>query len=99
MNGTAHIGNGNVIPNSVIGIKDGKIVLIGNAIVSRIKQGEYDTTINCYGKHVYPGQVSPKHIPKIVGTLEAGKDATLFISESDISKVILAFVKGRMTGQ
>ena len=59
LNGTAHIGNGKVIQNSAIGIKDGKIVLVADATVIRIKAGEYDTTINCYGKQIYPGFIAP----------------------------------------
>lgn len=33
MNGTAHLGNGSVIENSLVGFKDGKITLIGDAKV------------------------------------------------------------------
>ncbi|HLP10589.1 MAG TPA: amidohydrolase family protein [Flavobacteriales bacterium] len=55
MNGTAHLGNGEVINNSVIGFKDGKIMLVGNALVVRIDMSKFDTVINIEGKHVYPG--------------------------------------------
>lgn len=59
LNGTAHLGNGKVIQNSAIGIKDGKLVLVADATVIRIKAGEYDTTINCFGKQIYPGFIAP----------------------------------------
>lgn len=59
MNATAHIGNGKVIPNAVLGIKDGKIALIADATTIRLAPGAYDTTINAYGKHVYPGIICP----------------------------------------
>jgi len=59
MNGTAHLGNGQVIENSVIGIKDGKLVLVGDAQVVRIDKSAYDTTINCLGKQIYPGFIAP----------------------------------------
>lgn len=59
MNGTAHLGNGQVIENSVIGFKDGKIALVGDARTIRIAPGAWDTTINAYGKQVYPGFIAP----------------------------------------
>ncbi len=59
MNGVAHIGNGKVIENSAIGFKDGKLILVADATVIKIQQGAYDTTINIFGKHVYPGFIAP----------------------------------------
>src|SRR4051812_5939635 len=59
MNGTAHLGNGQVIQNSVLGFKDGKITLIGDAQTVRIDKSAWDTTINCAGKQVYPGFIAP----------------------------------------
>jgi imidazolonepropionase-like amidohydrolase len=58
MNGIAHLGNGSVIENSVIGFKDGKITLIGDAKTVRIDKAAWDTTINCSNKHVYPGFIA-----------------------------------------
>jgi imidazolonepropionase-like amidohydrolase len=58
MNGTAHLGNGTVIQNSVIGFKDGKITLIGDATVIRLDKSAWDTTINCAGKQIYPGFIA-----------------------------------------
>lgn len=59
MNGTCHVGNGTVIENSVVGFKDGIITLVGDATVIRIDKTAWDTTINCFGKHVYPGLIAP----------------------------------------
>jgi imidazolonepropionase-like amidohydrolase len=59
MNGIAHIGNGQLIENSVVGFKDGKITLIGDARTMRIDISAWDTTINISGKHVYPGFIAP----------------------------------------
>ena len=59
MNGVAHIGNGKVIENSAIGFKDGKIILVADATTIKIQQSAYDTTINIFGKHVYPGIIAP----------------------------------------
>jgi imidazolonepropionase-like amidohydrolase len=59
MNGTAHLGNGTVIQNSVIGFKDGKITLVADAQTVRIDKAAWDTTINCSGKQIYPGFIAP----------------------------------------
>lgn len=59
MNGVAHLGNGQVIENSVIGIKDGKIALVGDATKVKIDQGAYEEVVNIQGKHVYPGFIAP----------------------------------------
>ena len=54
---TAHIGNGEVIENSIIIIEDGKITACADARTSRIAlQG---TIIQAEGKHVYPGIIAP----------------------------------------
>lgn len=58
MNGKAHIGNGTVIENSLIGIKDGKITLVADATTSRIDMSTFDKTINASGKHIYPGFIA-----------------------------------------
>lgn len=59
MNAKAHIGNGQVIENSAIGIKNGKISMIADARIIKIAANSYDTIINASGKHVYPGFISP----------------------------------------
>jgi imidazolonepropionase-like amidohydrolase len=58
MNGTAHIGNGQVIENSAIGIDSGKIVLIADATRIRLDESAYKTKINAFGKHIYPGLIA-----------------------------------------
>ncbi len=59
MNGYAHLGNGKVIENSVIGIKDGKIVMVADARVIKLNPKGFDTVINLSGKQVYPGIIAP----------------------------------------
>lgn len=54
-NGTAHIGTGEVINESLIGIKNGKLVLVANALTTTPNFKEYDTVIDVKGKHIYPG--------------------------------------------
>ena len=59
MNGTAHIGTDSVIKNSIIGIRDGKIVEVLDATASQAPAGTYDEKIDATGKHVYPGFIAP----------------------------------------
>lgn len=58
MNATAHIGNGEVINQSLVGIKNGKIVTVANALTTTPNLKEYDTVIYLDGKHVYPGMIA-----------------------------------------
>ncbi|WP_339888085.1 amidohydrolase family protein [uncultured Flavobacterium sp.] len=55
--GKAHIGNGKIIENSLISIKEGKIVAIGDATVMKVFQ--HDITIDAHGKEIYPGFIAP----------------------------------------
>jgi imidazolonepropionase-like amidohydrolase len=57
MGGTAHIGNGTVIENSIIVMRDGKITTIGNAETTPITLQAMDV-IDAKGKHVYPGFIA-----------------------------------------
>jgi imidazolonepropionase-like amidohydrolase len=59
MNGIAHIGNDSVIQNSLIGIKDGKIVLVADATTAKMDKSAYDEIIDASGKHIYPGFIAP----------------------------------------
>jgi len=49
---TAHLGNGEVIENSLIMFSNGKLAFVGSAIMKIARMG---TVINATGKHVYPG--------------------------------------------
>ena len=53
MNGTVHVGNGQVLNNTSIEIKDGKITAIG----SNITPAAGSTVADAKGKHVYPGLI------------------------------------------
>jgi imidazolonepropionase-like amidohydrolase len=53
MNGTVHVGNGQVLNNTSIEIKDGKITAIGNNITPAAGA----TVADAKGKHVYPGLI------------------------------------------
>mgnify|MGYP000641965900 CR=1 FL=1 len=52
-----HIGNGTVIENGYISIKDGKIVDIGDA--TNLKPEKHDIMIDATGKEIYPGFIAP----------------------------------------
>ena len=58
-NATAHLGNGKIIENAVIGFKNGKIELIADATLIRIDMSAYEIKIDAAGKHVYPGFIAP----------------------------------------
>jgi imidazolonepropionase-like amidohydrolase len=76
LNGTAHLGNGEVIQNSAIGFKDGKLILVADATTIRINLAEYDTVFDAYGKHVYPGIIASNTSLGLVeiGQLRASRD-------------------------
>src|SRR4051812_14010054 len=58
MNGTAHLGNGQVIQNSVLGFDKGKLTLVGDATTVRIDKSAYKRTIDATGKQIYPGFIA-----------------------------------------
>src|SRR4051812_11901638 len=62
MNGTAHIGNGQVIENSYVSFMDGKIDLVADARLTKLDMSKFDTTIDVSGKHIYPGFIAPNCI-------------------------------------
>jgi imidazolonepropionase-like amidohydrolase len=58
MNGIAHLGNGQVIQNSAILIKEGIIENVVDATTARLALEGYEV-ISVEGKHVYPGFILP----------------------------------------
>lgn len=59
MNVKAHLGNGKVIDNAVIGLENGKITMIADATTVRLDGSKYPKTINGSGKHAYPSLIAP----------------------------------------
>ena len=59
LNATAHLGNGEVIPNAAVGFKNGKITLVSDATTIRLSKEAFDTTILADGQHLYPGFIAP----------------------------------------
>lgn len=58
LNASAHIGNGEFIQNSAIGIENGKLLFAKNALTNTYNPSEWDTIINASGKHIYPGFIA-----------------------------------------
>lgn len=58
LGGIAHIGNGTVIEQSAIGIAQGKITFIMDGKGFKPARTAFDTIIDIYGKHVYPGLIA-----------------------------------------
>ena len=54
---TAHIGNGEIIQNSIITFENGKLVAVADATTSKIPLR--GTIIDASEKHVYPGFIAP----------------------------------------
>lgn len=74
--GIAHLGNGEVINNSLIGFDEGKITIVADATKSKIDVAGY-TVINITGQHVYPGFILPNTNLGLeeVSALNATRDA------------------------
>lgn len=58
-NATVHVGNGQVFGQGLVGIKEGKIVIVRNALAYTYSRDEWDTIIDLSGQHLYPGFISP----------------------------------------
>lgn len=58
LNASAHIGNGEFIQSSAIGIENGKILFAKNALTNSYTASEWDTVITATGKHIYPGFIA-----------------------------------------
>jgi len=58
LNGTAHLGNGEVIENSAIAFDKGKLTIVADATVVRLDLDEFEV-YNIAGKHIYPGLIAP----------------------------------------
>jgi hypothetical protein len=61
-NGTAHIGNGKVIENSLIVIKGNLIESVVSVAGIRIDPSAFDTIIDLSGHHIYPGLINCNNV-------------------------------------
>ena len=58
LGGVAHLGDGEVIENSAIGIDEGHLKFVKNQLVYRIDTSKFDSVIHLNGQHVYPGFIA-----------------------------------------
>ena len=58
LNGTAHIGDGQVIESAAIGVVNDRIDFVKNALTQSFDPTKWDTIIQLKGQHVYPALVS-----------------------------------------
>jgi len=56
--GVAHLGNGQVIQNSIIAFDKGKLTVVADATTAKVDLAGFEV-INITGKHVYPGFILP----------------------------------------
>jgi imidazolonepropionase-like amidohydrolase len=75
MNGIAHLGNGQVIQNSIITFDKGKITNVVDATLVRMDLKGYKQ-IDASGKHIYPGLILPSSQLGLVeiGAVRATRD-------------------------
>ncbi len=57
-NGILHIGNGQMIQNSVVIFENGKITLAADATTIRYTKPEGAVEVDCADKHIYPGFIA-----------------------------------------
>ncbi|MFM8597106.1 MAG: amidohydrolase [Flavobacteriales bacterium] len=58
INGTAHIGDGQVIESAAIGIANDRILFVKNALTQNFDPAQWDTIVQLKGQHIYPAIVS-----------------------------------------
>ena len=93
MNATAHIGNDSVIQNSIIGLKEGKIILVADATTAKIDKAGYDEVIEATGKHVYPGIIAPNSTLGLteIESVRATNDFSETVPSVSIVRPIIAY--------
>jgi imidazolonepropionase-like amidohydrolase len=83
MGAKAHLGNGEVIEMSAVGIADGKITFIMDSRGYKPARGLFDTIINVDGKHIYPGfiamntSIGLQEIEQVRATIDNNETGTL----------------------
>lgn len=55
---TAHLGNGQVLPNSAIAFENGKLTIVADAATIRLDRTKFAKIFDATGKHVYPGFIA-----------------------------------------
>src|SRR4051812_43732627 len=62
INGIAHVGNGQVINNCLLVIKDQRFEVVADASRIKLNYKAYDTVIDLEGKHIYPGIINTNNV-------------------------------------
>jgi len=74
---TVHMGNGQLFEKGLVGIENGKITLVKNALAYSYDRDDWDTIIDLDGQHLYPGFFAP--------------NSTLGLTEIDAVRATLDF--------
>jgi imidazolonepropionase-like amidohydrolase len=74
LGGIAHLGTGDVLENSAIGFRNGKIDFVGFA--RSVDRARYDQIIEAKGQHLYPGFIAPNSTLGLqeIGAVRATRD-------------------------
>ncbi|KAB1063221.1 amidohydrolase family protein [Salibacter halophilus] len=59
LGGTAHVGDGRIVKNAAIGVKNGHFTFVENQMFQRVDTKEFDTIIRLTDEHIYPGFIAP----------------------------------------
>ncbi len=62
INATAHIGNGEIIENSLIAFKNNLIETVSSTRGLKLNPSAYDTVIDLQGKHIYPALINTNNV-------------------------------------
>jgi len=62
LNATAHIGNGQVIPHSLVVINNDVIETVSSAAGLKLNYRAFDTVIDIAGKHIYPALINCNNV-------------------------------------
>lgn len=76
MNGTVHVGDGRVLDNASIEVKEGKIIRVGAGMEISQNNGQVKV-VDAAGKHVYPGLILPQSdlgLKEISGSVRGSND-------------------------
>jgi len=89
---TAHLGNGEVIENSIIGFENGKITVVGKADASMDNSKNWKK-IDATGKHIYPGLIAANSQIGLIeiGAVRATRDADEVGSVNPNLRSIIAY--------
>lgn len=90
---TAHIGNGQVIEQSVITFENGKLTNVGDITTIRIDRSKFGKIIDASGKHIYPGFIAPNSQMGLVeiNAVNATRDASELGSLNPNIRSIVAY--------